>query len=59
MGDFALSIGAPALAGPFILAAVAYIVAGLVFYIMLRPDPLLIARAIEAKINKNVILKRI
>ncbi|MCF8888837.1 MULTISPECIES: MFS transporter [Priestia] len=48
MGDFALSIGAPALAGPFILAAVAYIVAGLVFYIMLRPDPLLIARAIEA-----------
>jgi len=48
MGDFALSIGVPALAGPFILAAVAYIVAGLVFYIMLRPDPLLIARAIEA-----------
>ncbi|KYG29172.1 MFS transporter [Priestia endophytica] len=48
MGDFALSIGVPALAGPFILAAAAYILAGLVFYIMLRPDPLLIARAIEA-----------
>lgn len=48
MGNFALSIGIPALAGPFILAAAAYIVAGLVFFIMLRPDPLLIARAIEA-----------
>ncbi|MGW9019722.1 MFS transporter, partial [Priestia megaterium] len=48
MGDFALSIGVPALAGPFILATAAYILAGLVFFIMLRPDPLLIARAIEA-----------
>ncbi|MEB2277740.1 MFS transporter [Bacillus sp. ILBB4] len=48
MGHFALSIGVPALAGPFILAAAAYILAGLVFFIMLRPDPLLIARAIEA-----------
>ncbi|MEI2361618.1 MFS transporter [Priestia megaterium] len=48
MGDFALSIGVPALAGPFILAAAAYILAGLVFFILLRPDPLLIARAIEA-----------
>lgn len=48
MGHFALSMGVPALAGPFILAAAAYILAGLVFFIMLRPDPLLIARAIEA-----------
>ncbi|MEH6965700.1 MFS transporter [Priestia megaterium] len=48
MGDFSLSIGVPALAGPFILAAAAYILAGLVFFILLRPDPLLIARAIEA-----------
>ncbi|PFR96179.1 MFS transporter [Priestia megaterium] len=47
MGHFALSIGVPALAGPFILAAAAYILAGFVFFIMLRPDPLLIARAIE------------
>ncbi|MFP7736630.1 MFS transporter [Priestia aryabhattai] len=47
MGKLALAINVPALAGPFILAAVAYILAGLVFYIMLRPDPLLIARAIE------------
>lgn len=48
MGNVALSIGVPALAGPFILAAAAYILAGLVFFIMLRPDPLLTARAIEA-----------
>ncbi|KRD84037.1 MFS transporter [Bacillus sp. Root147] len=47
MGQFALSIGVPPLAGPFILAAAAYILAGFVFFIMLRPDPLLIARAIE------------
>ncbi|MGG0720537.1 MFS transporter [Robertmurraya massiliosenegalensis] len=47
MGDFALSIGIPSLAGPFILSAAAFILAGLVFLILLRPDPLLIARAIE------------
>lgn len=48
MGDFALSIGAPSLAGPFILAAAAYMLAGAVLFIMLRPDPLVIARTIEA-----------
>ncbi|PMC34489.1 MFS transporter [Bacillus sp. UMB0899] len=48
MGDFALAIGIPSLAGPFILSAVAYILAGLVLFIMLRPDPLVIAKAIEA-----------
>lgn len=47
MGDFALSIGVPSLAGPFILAAAAYILAGVVLFIMLRPDPLVIARTIE------------
>lgn len=48
MGDFALSIGVPSLAGPFILAAAAYMLAGVVLFIMLRPDPLVIARTIEA-----------
>jgi MFS family permease len=48
MGKFATSIGVPSLAGPFILGAAAYISAGLVLYLMLRPDPLVIARAIEA-----------
>ncbi|WP_336805600.1 MFS transporter [Bacillus subtilis] len=48
MGDFALSIGVPSLAGPFILAAAAYMLAGVVLFIMLRPDPLVIAKIIEA-----------
>src|SRR5690606_6781397 len=46
MGSFASSIGVPALAGPFMLAAVAYILAGLVLLIFLRPDPLLVSKAI-------------
>ncbi|MFC4321430.1 MFS transporter [Litchfieldia salsa] len=45
-GEFALSIGIPALAGPFILAAIAYLLAGLVIFILLRPDPFIIAKAI-------------
>ncbi|MBS4196488.1 MFS transporter [Lederbergia citri] len=48
MGDFALSIGVPSLTGPFILGAAAYILAGVVLFIMLRPDPFVIARMIEA-----------
>lgn len=48
MGNFALSIGVPALAGPFILAAAAFILAGLVIYVMLRPDPFIIAKMIES-----------
>lgn len=47
MGNFALSIGVPSLAGPFILGAAAYILAGIVLFIMLRPDPLVIARMIQ------------
>ncbi len=55
MGDFAISIGIPSLAGPFILAAVAYIIAGLVLISLLRPDPLAIAKAIaiEQKSRKS------
>ncbi|MEV6633565.1 MFS transporter [Actinoplanes sp. NPDC051470] len=44
-GRFAESLGIPALAGPFLLAAVAYAVAGLILFVLLRPDPLLVARA--------------
>ena len=43
-GSFATSIGIPALAGPFLLAAAAFGVAGLVLLVLLRPDPLLLAR---------------
>ncbi|WP_330949231.1 MFS transporter [Virgibacillus sp. MG-45] len=46
MGKVATAIGLPALAGPFILAAFAYILAGLTILIYLRPDPLLVAREI-------------
>lgn len=54
MGEFALTIGVPSLAGPFILSAVAFILAGLILFIMLRPDPLVIARLIETSSQKDV-----
>lgn len=44
MGDLAGSLGLPRLAGPFMLAAVAYASAGAVLLARLRPDPLLLAR---------------
>jgi len=54
MGKYATSIGLPALAGPFMLAAVAFILAGLVLFFFLRPDPLLVAKAIfHAKSEKS------
>lgn len=53
MGDFAQSIGVPSLAGPFILSATAYILAGLVLFVLLRPDPLVIARTIEASNHES------
>ena len=43
-GRFAAGIGVPELAGPFLLAAVAYAVAALVIWVFLRPDPLLVAQ---------------
>ncbi|SHN22649.1 MFS transporter [Gracilibacillus kekensis] len=45
MGEVALFFGIPALAGPFLLAAAAYLLAGIILYIFLRPDPLLVANA--------------
>jgi MFS family permease len=48
MGRFATILGVPALAGPFILAAVAYTIAGLVLLAFLHPDPLLVAKAIAS-----------
>ncbi|WP_342504874.1 MFS transporter [Sporosarcina sp. FSL K6-2383] len=53
MGKFALTLGMPALAGPFILAAVAYLIAGLIFLVYLRPDPFLVARAIAIEKDKQ------
>ena len=48
MGGFATVVGVPALAGPFLLAAVAYTAAGLVLLVWLRPDPFLLVAAITA-----------
>ncbi|WP_263310260.1 MFS transporter [Brachybacterium atlanticum] len=48
MGTLATSLGIPALAGPFLLAAVAYSSAGVVLFAFLRPDPYLLARQIAA-----------
>lgn len=53
MGKFAELFGIPALAGPFILAAAAYLVAGLIFLLYLRPDPYLVARAIAVENEKQ------
>ncbi len=53
MGQFAMSVGVPALSGPFILAAAAYILAGLVLLVLLRPDPLVIAKALAEMQKTN------
>ncbi|WDF48852.1 MFS transporter [Paenibacillus sp. KACC 21273] len=52
-GNIALSIGIPSLAGPFLLATVAYLLAGSILLIFLNPDPLLVANAI-AENNKGL-----
>ncbi|MFF5207767.1 MFS transporter [Streptosporangium sp. NPDC000396] len=48
-GDLAHTLGIPHLAGPFLLAGAAYAIAALVLAIWLRPDPLLLARALETE----------
>lgn len=53
MGNVAVAIGIPPLAGPFILAAAAYILAGLTLFIYLRPDPFLVAKAIAEEQEKQ------
>ena len=47
LGRFATSLGVPALAGPFLLAAVAYAAASLSLCTLLRPDPYLLARRLH------------
>src|SRR5699024_5377519 len=54
MGDFALSIGVSSLAGPFILSATAFIVAGLFLFVFLRPDPFLIGLKINESKRETV-----
>jgi MFS family permease len=49
LGAFATGLGLPSLAGPFLLAAVAYLAAGTAFLVLLRPDPFLLARRLDAE----------
>lgn len=46
-GYIASAVGIPPLAGPFLLAAVAYLCAGTVVFALLRPDPFLVGRHLE------------
>lgn len=48
LGDLATAINVPRLVGPFLLAAVAYLAAAVALFTLLRPDPLLLARAAAA-----------
>ncbi|WP_149549505.1 MFS transporter [Streptomyces marokkonensis] len=45
-GDLAETLGIPSLAGPFILSGLAYALAALALAVWLRPDPLVMARAL-------------
>jgi len=47
LGGIASSLGIPELAGPFLLAAAAYLSAGAVLFALLRPDPLKVARVLD------------
>lgn len=46
LGRLAGAWGIPSLAGPFMLASVAYLAAGAVLLVMLRPDPFLLAKTL-------------
>ncbi|GAA4482734.1 MFS transporter [Rhodococcus olei] len=48
LGTFATTLGLPALSGPFLLAAVAYLAAGATLFALLRPDPFLVARHLDS-----------
>jgi len=53
MGNMAMMFEIPRLAGPFILSAAAFLLAGFVHFVFLRPDPLIIARNIEIYRNQE------
>ncbi|MGC0141927.1 MFS transporter [Pseudactinotalea sp. Z1732] len=49
LGVLATTLGIPPLAGPFLLAGVAYLAAGATLMMFLRPDPYLLARRRDAR----------
>ena len=50
LGGLAATVGLPALAGPFALAAVAYALAGMVLFLFLRPDPYLVSQRLASEV---------
>ena len=54
MGSVAAGLGIPALAGPFLLAGAAFLAAAAVLLVLLRPDPFLLARRLEADAGSAV-----
>lgn len=48
-GHLAEAVGLPTLTGPFLLATVAYLLAGFTLFFLLKPDPLLVAVAIAER----------
>lgn len=55
MGRFAMFVGVPPLAGPFILGAAAFLLAGSVLLVFLHPDPLKVAKILsESKSTENL-----
>lgn len=53
LGHMAEVVGIPPLAGPFALAAVAYLAAGTALLVLLRPDPLLLARSLTPPLTPS------
>ncbi len=56
-GEVAAAWGIPPLAGPFLLAALAYTAAGVVLGVLLRPDPLLLAQRLDAETAPAVVVR--
>ncbi|MEE2034017.1 MFS transporter [Rhodococcus chondri] len=55
LGELATAVGVPALAGPFMLAAAAYLAAGTALFALLRPDPLLLAQHLPVHVSPALV----
>ena len=53
-GSIAGSLGIRELAGPFMLAVLAYGTAAGVVFVFMRPDPLLMARALASRVSRQI-----
>src|SRR3989338_1393689 len=52
-GSIARSLGIRELAGPFMLAVLAYGAAAVVVFVLMRPDPLLMARSLASRVSQQ------